>query len=60
LLQNIRKPLLPLELEAMNGALQVNHFLKHIPLLDFYSLKSEIIELKYPVFGDPSFTIFEN
>ncbi|RMG38056.1 MAG: hypothetical protein D6732_05650, partial [Methanobacteriota archaeon] len=33
LLQNIRKPLLPLELEAMNGALQVNHFLKHIPLL---------------------------
>ncbi len=60
LVQNLRKPILPLELEAMNGALQVNHFLRHVPLLDFFSLKSELIELKYPIFGDPSLTVYEN
>lgn len=58
--RNLRKPLLPLELEAMNGALPVSHLLRHVPILDFYSLKSDYIELKYPIFGDPSFTIYES
>ncbi len=57
--ENQKKPILPLELEQMNTALPLNHVFRHIPSLEFYSIKGKYMELKYPIFGDPSFTIFD-
>lgn len=56
--ENLQKPFLPLELEAMNTGFGYNHLLKVVPHFDFYSIKGDFIEMKYPLFGDMAFTIY--
>ncbi len=56
---NLQKPRLELELEVLNSQLQFFDPFKILATLDFYTIKGNFMELKYPIFGSLDFSIYQ-
>jgi hypothetical protein len=57
-IENLPKPTLPFEIEFKNHSLNVGNLFKHYLSLEAYWLHNKYIELKVPVFGTISDTIY--